>query len=165
MFSVKYLANSILQLALSLSALDTTIISQSIPTLCTDLRSVSGYIWIGGAYLLAKAATGPIWAKCSDIWGRKFVLLTAVSLFAAASILAALSTDMPMLVAGRALQGAAGGGLVQLLIITISDLFSVRKRSVYLGFSGVVWAVAGSARPLIGGAFTHSVTWRWCFWC
>ncbi|KAH8753134.1 MFS multidrug transporter-like protein [Hyaloscypha finlandica] len=158
------LPNSILQLALSLSALDTTIISQSIPTLCTDLRSVSGYIWIGGAYLLAKAATGPIWAQCSDIWGRKFVLLTAVSLFAAASILAALSTDMPMLVAGRALQGAAGGGLVQLLIITISDLFSVRKRSVYLGFSGVVWAVAGSARPLIGGAFTHSVTWRWCFW-
>jgi len=163
-FSSNHLANSILQLPLFLSALDTTIITQSIPTICTDLGSASGYVWIGGAYLLAKAATGPIWAKCSDIWGRKLVLLTAVGLFAAASILAALSTSMPMLIAGRALQGAAGGGLVQLSIITISDLFSVRKRSVYLGFSGFVWAVAGAIGPLIGGAFIQSVTWRWCFW-
>lgn len=158
------LANNVSQLALFLSALDTTIIAQSIPTICNDLGSAAGYVWIGGAYLLANAATGPIWAKFSDIWGRKLVLLTAVSIFAAASILAALSTNMPMLIAGRALQGAAGGGMVQLSIITISDLFSVRKRSVYLGFSGFVWAVAGSAGPLIGGAFTQSATWRWCFW-
>lgn len=92
------------------------------------------------------------------------MLLVGVSLFVAGSILAALSTNMPMLITARAFQGAAGGGLVQLSIITISDLFSVRKRSVYLGFSGVVWAVAGAAGPLIGGAFTEYVTWRWCFW-
>lgn len=153
-----------MQLALFLAALDTTIIAQSIPTICTDLRSAAGFVWIGGAYLLASAATGPTWAKCSDIWGRKLVLLTAVILFAAASIIAALSTDMPMLIAGRGLQGVASGGLVQLSMITISDLFSVRKRSVYLGYSGFVWALAGSAGPLIGGAFTESASWRWCFW-
>lgn len=113
---------------------------------------------------MANAATGPIWSKISDIWGRKPVLLVAVALFAAASALAALSVNMSMLIAGRTLQGVASGGLIQLVIVIISDLFSVRKRSLYLGFVGFVWAVAGSAGPLIGGAFTQYYSWRWCFW-
>lgn len=159
-----YLILTALYLAMFLSALDTTIIAQSIPTICDDMHSAGGYVWIGGAYLLANAATGPLWAKCSDIWGRQLVFLTSITVFAASSILAALSINMPMLIAGRALQGAASGGLMQLSTIIISDLFSVRKRSLYLGFSGFVWALAGSAGPLIGGAFTESVTWRWCFW-
>ena len=114
--------------------------------------------------MLAKAAAGPIWAKCSDIWGRKPALLGAVAIFTVASIIAALSTNMPMLIAARALQGAAGGGLMQLVTITISDLFSVRSRALYLSLLGFVWALAGSAGPLIGGAFTQLVSWRWCFW-
>ena len=114
--------------------------------------------------MLAKAAAGPIWAKCSDIWGRKPALLGAVAIFAVASIIAALSSNMAMLIAARALQGAAGGGLMQLVSITISDLFSVRNRALYLGLLGFVWALAGSAGPLIGGAFTQLVSWRWCFW-
>ena len=92
------------------------------------------------------------------------MLLIAVGLFAAGSILAALSTSMSMLIAARALQGTASGGLMQLVTITISDLFSVRKRSLYLGYVGFVWALAGSAGPLVGGAFTEFKTWRWCFW-
>ncbi|KAH6880635.1 MFS multidrug transporter-like protein [Thelonectria olida] len=153
-----------LYLAQFVSALDQTIVAISIPTISAELHSAIGYVWIGGAYLLATAATGPVWAKCSDIWGRKLVLLVAVGLFAAASLIAALSTNMPMLIAGRALQGAGGGGLMQLVTIIISDLFSVRKRSLYLGFVGFVWALAGSAGPLIGGAFTEYASWRWCFW-
>ncbi|ETS85156.1 hypothetical protein PFICI_03181 [Pestalotiopsis fici W106-1] len=159
-----YLILAAFYLSLFLAALDTTIVAQSIPTICADLHSAAGYVWIGGAYLLANATSGPIWSSISSVFGRKPVLLIAVTLFAISSIIAALAHNMPMLIAGRGLQGAAGGGLVQLSIITISDLFSVRERSVYLGFSGFVWALAGSAGPLIGGAFTESATWRWCFW-
>ena len=85
-------------------------------------------------------------------------------IFAVASIIAAVSTNMVMLIAARALQGAAGSGLMQLVAITISDLFSMRSRALYLGLLGVMWALAGSAGPLIGGAFTQLVSWRWCFW-
>lgn len=152
------------QLSLFLAALDTTIIAQSIPTICADLHSAAGYVWIGSAYLLATAAAGPIWAKCSDIWGRKVVLLLALGAFAAASVVAALSSDMAMLIAARALQGVAAGGLIQLSMIVMADLFSVRERSLYMGYTGFVWALAGSAGPLVGGAFTQAVTWRWCFW-
>ncbi|KAK5116753.1 hypothetical protein LTR62_007427 [Meristemomyces frigidus] len=145
-------------------SLNQTIMATSIPTISSELHSASGYVWIGGAYLLANAATGPVWAKCSDIWGRKPAILGAVALFAAASIIAALSVSMKMLVAARALQGTAGGGLLQLVFITISDLFSMRERVLYLGLTEVFWAIAGGAGPLIGGAFTQLVTWRWCYW-
>ncbi|KAM0814826.1 putative MFS drug transporter [Seiridium cardinale] len=151
-------------LVLFVAALDQTIIATSIPTITASLNSASGYVWIGGAYLLAKVAAGPIWARTSDIWGRKPALLGAVSIFAVASILAALSSSMPMLIAARALQGTAGGGLIQLVTITISDLFSVRRRPLFIGLLGFIWAVAGTAGPLIGGAFTQFVSWRWCFW-
>ncbi|KAK0333385.1 hypothetical protein LTR91_020277 [Friedmanniomyces endolithicus] len=136
----------------------------SIPTISAQLHSASGYVWIGSAYLLANAAAGPVWAKCSDIWGRKPALLGAVVLFAGASIMGALSVSMNMLIAARALQGTAGGGLLQLVFITISDLFSMRERVLYLGLTEVLWAIAGGIGPLIGGAFTQLVTWRWCFW-
>ena len=92
--------------------------------------------------MLAKAAAGPIWTKSSDIWGRKGALLLSVIIFAIASVIAALSTSMRMLIAARALQGVAAGGLFQLVSVTISDLFSVRKRELYFGWMGAMWAVA-----------------------
>ncbi|KAI1078395.1 major facilitator superfamily domain-containing protein [Whalleya microplaca] len=153
-----------LYLVLFVAALNQTIIATSIPTISAALHSASGYVWIGGAYVLANAATGPIWAKCSDIWGRKPALLGALGIFAVASMIAALSTNMPMLIAARALQGTGGGGLMSLVTITISDLFSMRHRALYIGLLGVMWALAGSTGPLIGGALTQLVSWRWCFW-
>lgn len=83
-------------------------------------------MWIGGAYLLGNAAGACIWAKVSDIWGRKPILLLAVAWFFVSSIICATAVNMKMLIAGRALQGLAGGGLIQLVTITISDLFSIR---------------------------------------
>src|ERR1700753_27946 len=97
---------------------------------------------IGGAYLIANAAAGPIWTKLSDIWGRKPLLLCACAWFFLSSIICAKAVSMRMLIAGRALQGVAGGGLMQLVTITISDLFSMRRRSLWLGCLELTWAVA-----------------------
>lgn len=69
-----------------------------------------------------------------------------------------------MLIAARALQGTAGGGLIQLVNITVSDLFSMRRRALYLGMVEVMWALAGGLGPILGGLFTQLVSWRWCFW-
>lgn len=78
------------------------------------------------AYLLASSAAGPVWAKLSDIWGRKPIILTAVMLFFCSSIICALAPSMVILIVGRVLQGVAGGGLMVMVNITISDLVSVR---------------------------------------
>lgn len=153
-----------LSLSLFVAALDQTIMATAIPTIAARLQSAAGYTWIGGAYLLANAAGGPIWAKLSDIWGRKPILLLAVTWFCVGSIICATAVNMKMLIAGRAFQGTAGGGLIQLVTITISDLFSVRHRSLFFGLMELIWAVAGGIGPLVGGAFSEYSSWRWCFW-
>ncbi|KAJ5460835.1 Efflux pump dotC [Penicillium daleae] len=153
-----------LSLAMLIAALDQTIVATAIPTIAAKLHSAAGYTWIGGAYLLANAAGGCIWAKLSDIWGRKLILLIAVAWFFISSIVCAVAVNMEMLIAGRALQGVAGGGLLQLITIIISDLFSVRHRSLYLGLMEFMWAFAGGIGPLLGGAFSQYVSWRWNFW-
>lgn len=114
--------------------------------------------------MLANAAAGPIFAKLSDIWGRKIVILAAVAMFLFSSILCAEATSMKMLIIGRSLQGTAGGGMVQVLMITISDLFSQRQRGLFYGLLEIVWTVAGGVGPVLGGILTERLSWRWAFW-
>ena len=153
-----------LYLSLFIAALDATIIATAVPTITRELNSPSGYSWIGGAYLLANAAGAPIWASLSDIWGRKPILLAAVALFIASSIICALAVDMKMLIAGRAVQGSAGGGLIMMVNIIISDIFSMRRRSLWLGLCEAIWAIAGAIGPILGGVLTDLASWRWCWW-
>ncbi|KAJ5720670.1 efflux pump antibiotic resistance protein [Penicillium malachiteum] len=65
---------------------------------------------------------------------------------------------------GRALQGVGSGGITVMANICVSDLFDVQRRAAYLGIFGATWAIAGAVGPIIGGAFTTYVTWRWCFY-
>ncbi|KAK4501084.1 hypothetical protein PRZ48_006890 [Zasmidium cellare] len=149
-----------LYLCVFIGALDETILATALPTIASHLHSPTSYAWIASAYFLADAASGPIWAKISDIWGRKLALLSAVSIFFAASILAALSETSHVLIAARALQGTGAGGLNQLALIVISDLFSLRQRTVFLGLTNVCWGLAGGVGPLLGGALTQYASWR-----
>lgn len=114
--------------ALFLAALDMTIVTVAIPTIAQEFNSTIGYTWIGSAYMLASASLAPMWGKISDIWGRKPIMLVAVGIFWIGSLLCALSRSMGMLIAVRAIQGVGGGGIIILVNICISDLFSMRRR-------------------------------------
>lgn len=150
--------------ALFLGALDVTIVTVAIPTIAQEFGSTAGYTWIGSAYMLASAAGAPMWGKISDIWGRKPIMLIAVAVFWVGSLISALSRSMGMLIAARAIQGIGGGGIIILVNVCISDLFSMRKRGVYFGIMGMVWAAASAVGPVLGGVFTSKVSWRWCFY-
>lgn len=152
------------QSAIFLAALNQTVVATAIPTISNDLGSDAGYVWIGAAYLLANAVAAPVWTKLSDIWGRKAVLLAAVALYAGFSTVCALAPAMAALIAGRALQGAAGGGLVQVVYAVIADLFSMRARALYLALLQTMWAAAGGLGPLVGGALAERASWRYIFW-
>ncbi|KAJ4411184.1 hypothetical protein N0V91_001559 [Didymella pomorum] len=151
-------------LSLFVAALDATIVATAAPTMSHDLHSAAGYTWIGGAFLLGNAASGPIWAKLSDIFGRKLIILLALAVFFASSAVCATAKTMEALIIGRAFQGAAGGGLILLVHVCISDMFSLRQRSLLMGLTEGIWALAGGIGPILGGVFSSLVNWRWCFW-
>ncbi|KAJ5510371.1 Major facilitator superfamily domain general substrate transporter [Penicillium expansum] len=149
-------------LALFLAALDMTIISTALPTIAAQFgASESGFSWIASSYLLANAACIP---PVGDIWGRKSIIVLANVVFLVGSLICALAHNMATIIAGRAVQGVGGGGIIILANISVSDLFSLRDRPMYYGLFGATWAVAGALGPVIGGAFTTNVTWRWCFY-
>lgn len=81
---------------------------------------------MASSYLLANAACITLWGKISDIWGRKPILLMANAVFLVGSLICALAVNMTMMLVGRAIQGAGGGGIIVLANICVTDLFSVR---------------------------------------
>jgi MFS family permease len=118
---------SALCLALFLAALDTVLITTALPTISIQFNvSDAGYAWVGSAYLLTNAASVPIWGTISDVFGRKPIILLANAVFLAGSLISALSKNLEMLIAGRAVQGLGGGGIVILVNICVGDLFSIR---------------------------------------
>ncbi|KAH6669717.1 major facilitator superfamily domain-containing protein [Plectosphaerella plurivora] len=153
-----------LMAALFLAALDVSIVATIVPTVSQEFQSSTGYVWIGSAFLLGNAACVPTWGKISDIWGRKPILLSALGVFWVGSLLCGAAVNMAMLIAGRAVQGVGAGGVIVLVNICISDLFSLRQRGVYFGIVGIVWAIASAVGPVVGGILTSQVTWRWCFY-
>ncbi|EGE00314.1 multidrug resistance protein [Trichophyton tonsurans CBS 112818] len=142
-----------------------TIVTTALPTIAREFNtSQADYAWVGSAYLLGAASSTPSWGKVSDIFGRKPVLLAANVVFLIGSLLCGVSINIKMLVASRVVQGIGSGGLLTLVNICVSDLFSMRTRSMYFGIIGMVWAISGIIGPVIGGLMTQYTTWRWCFY-
>jgi hypothetical protein len=141
-------------LSVMLSSLDLTILTPAIPTIVSSFNSVSGYVWIGTAFILASTAIAPVWGTVADIWGRKPIMLIALTIFLGGSLLCALAPRMDALIAGRAVQGLGASGMGTMVNVIICDTFSLRDRGLYLAITSLVWAVGSAVGPVIGGIFT-----------
>ena len=116
-----------MQMAVFLAALDQTVVTTALPTMTRNLKALEAdHTWVGSAYLLAGAAAIPLWGKVSDKSGRKPIVLFANTVFVR-SLIRALSYIVEMPIGFRVVQVAEAGGLVILVTVSISDMFSMRK--------------------------------------
>ncbi|KAL8699864.1 MAG: hypothetical protein Q9201_005760 [Fulgogasparrea decipioides] len=153
-----------LGIAVFLAAIDTTIITTAVPTIATRFHaSEADYTWIGSAYLLAAAASGPTWGKFSDIWGRKPILLVANIVFLVGSLISALSINIKMLLAGRAIQ-VPFDGLAFIIIMFFLDIENP-KTPLLAGLKAVDWlgsiTIVGGTIMFLLGLEYGGVSYPW----
>jgi EmrB/QacA subfamily drug resistance transporter len=151
-------------LALFLFALDQTVVGTALPKIVTDLHGNNLYVWAVTVYLLTATISGPIYGKLSDLFGRRPIIIFAVSLFLIASVLAGLSQEMWQFIVFRGLQGLGGGAVFPVSLAVVADLYTPAERGKYLGFFGGVFGLSSILGPLIGGFITDQYSWHWIFY-
>lgn len=154
---------SALVLVLLLASLDQTIVSTALPTIVSEIGGLAHLSWIVTAYLLSTTIVVPLYGKLGDVFGRRIVLQTAVSIFLVGSALCGLAENLPELIAFRILQGLGGGGLIVTAIAVVGDIVPPRERGRYQGFFGGVFGLSTVLGPLIGGFIVNDLSWRWIF--
>lgn len=153
-----------LMVTILLAMLDNMIVSPAMPTIVGDLGGMEHLSWVVTAYMLATAASTPIWGKLGDMYGRKGVFLTSIVIFLAGSVLSGMAQDMGQLIGFRAVQGLGAGGLMVGVMAIIGELVTPRERGKYMGMMTGVMAVAMIGGPLVGGTITDHLGWRWAFY-
>jgi EmrB/QacA subfamily drug resistance transporter len=150
-------------LAMFLFALDQTVVGVALPKIITDLGGNELYTWAVTVYLLTATISGPIYGKLSDLYGRRPIIIFAVSLFLVSSALCGLSQEMWQFILFRGLQGLGGGAVFPVALAVIADLYTPAERGKYLGLFGAVFGLSSLVGPGLGGLITDTIGWHWIF--
>jgi len=153
-----------LMTAMFLSALNQTILTTALPTIVGELHGAHLLTFVVTAYFLTSTVMMPVYGSVSDLFGRRPLLVIAISVFIAGSLLGALAQDIHTMILARAVQGAGGGGIILLSQAAVGDVVPARRRAEYFGWMATVFAASSLAGPFIGGWLTEGPGWRWAFW-
>ncbi len=161
-----------LLLTLLLAALDQTIVGTAMPRIIAQLNGFDRYPWVTTAYLLTSTIAVPVFAKLSDMYGRKWFFLAGTLLFVMASAFCGGAGQftwipgdgMTQLIVFRGIQGLGAGMIVGLLFTIIGDIFAPAERAKFQGLFAAVWGLASIFGPTLGGWITDEFSWRWTFW-
>ena len=156
---------AVTSVALIMVSLDNLVVSTALNVIRVELgATIEELEWTVNAYTLTFAVFLLTGAALGDRFGRRRMFVAGVAIFTAASAIAAMSTSVEMLLAGRMLQGVGAAIVMPLTLTLLSAAVPTERRGVALGAWGAVGGVAIAVGPLVGGAIVEGVAWNWIFW-
>jgi MFS family permease len=105
-----------------------------------------------------------MFGKLYTFYSIKWTYLTALGIFELGSLLCGVAPNSTALIVGRAVAGVGSAGIFSGAILIVAHTVPLRQRPTYTGMIGAMYGIASVAGPLMGGAFTDRLTWRWCFY-
>ncbi|RHZ54245.1 uncharacterized protein CDV56_106912 [Aspergillus thermomutatus] len=151
-------------LGLLLSTLETTIVSTALVTIASELGNYDKSNWIVVSYLFSYTGFLIIYARCSDIFGRKSTFLSALVIFTVFSIACGVARTIDQLIVFRALQGIGGAGIYSMAMAVMAEVTPVDVIGPVTGLMSSIFALSSILGPILGGVLTSRTTWRWVFY-
>jgi EmrB/QacA subfamily drug resistance transporter len=143
---------------------DVTIVQVALPTVQRDLHaSFADLEWVISAYALALAALILTQGTLADRFGRKRIFIVGLVIFSAASLVCGLADSATFLIVGRAVQGIGGAAMFATSLALIGQDFQGPERGTAIAAWGATVGGAVAVGPLVGGALTSGLGWRWIF--
>jgi EmrB/QacA subfamily drug resistance transporter len=152
-----------IMLPMFLAVADQTIVATALPAIASDLGDVERLSWVVVSYLIANTIAAPVYGRLGDTFGRRRMMLAALALFIAGSVLCALAPSIELLTATRVLQGFGGGGLMTLSQALVGETIPPRERGRYQGYLAGVMVSSSTFGPVAGGYLTQAFGWRSIF--
>ncbi len=134
------------------------------PRMAADLNGMALYAWLISIPSLAAAFVTLLFAKLSDMYGRRIMLLISLAFFLVGTILSALSRTFPMLIWASAISRVGSGGLVPVCYAVLGDMFAPAERSKWVGLLNIPRGIFALFGPTLGGWFVDNLSWRHLYW-
>ncbi|KAJ7116936.1 major facilitator superfamily domain-containing protein [Mycena epipterygia] len=150
-------------LSILLIALDQTILATALPRIASDFNSFSLQGWVSSSFILAQTVFILFYGQVLRIFPAKWVLISSITIFEIGSLVCGLAQSVDQLIAGRTVSGLGAAGIFIAMIQVLSQTTRLEDRPRLFGLFGAVFGISSVIGPLIGGALTDHVTWRWCF--
>ncbi len=154
----------VLAVSLLVISVGNTILNVALPTIQTELDASSSELqWIVDGYLLVYAGLLLAAGTLGDRFGRRRALVTGLSVFAAGSVLAALSDSSSALIASRALMGVGAAGIMPTTLSILTNIFPASERPKAIAIWSAVAGLGVAIGPISGGWLIEHLDWRWIF--